>query len=200
MHTISRSTCGFGAAAAAVLALSAGAAWAHTGVGATGGFAAGVLHPILGPDHLLVMLAAGVWAGQHGGRARWALPAAFLTLVGVGLAVGMVTPAFALTEMLILASLVALGLLIALEKRFRVVWAAGLVALFAFFHGHVHGAEVPATASGLDYAAGVLAATALLLTCGLALHWALQRLSARWGARLAGLLALAGAGGIAFGA
>jgi len=200
MHLISRAVLGPGTASAAFLALSAGTAWAHTGVGETSGFIAGFTHPIFGLDHLLVMLAAGVWAGQHGGRARWALPAAFLALIAVGMAVGMATPAFALTEVLILLSLAVLGLLIALESRFRTVWAAGLVGLFAFFHGHAHGGEVPATASGLEYATGVLAATALLLAGGLAVQAGLARIGARMGTRIAGPLALAGAGGLALGA
>lgn len=196
MHLTKRTAFGLATIAALGAGLATGTASAHTGVGTASGFGAGFLHPILGLDHLAAMLAAGVWAGQLGGRARVALPGAFLALIAAGMALGMATPAFALTEVLILVSLAVIGLLIALEARLRTVWAAALVGLFALFHGHAHGHEAPATASGLEYALGALAGTALLLVAGLAAQHPFGRL----GARIAGLLALAGAGALAIGA
>jgi len=195
MHLAKRKAFGLGAVAAIAIGAAA-PAWAHTGVGPASGFAAGVLHPVFGLDHLAVMLAVGIWAGQLGGRARFALPGAFLVLIAAGLALGMALPAVAASEALILLSLAAMGLLIALEARFRVVWAAGLVGLFAFLHGHAHGSEAPLAASGLGYAAGVMLATALPIGAGLALQRGLRRL----GSRLAGLTALAAAAGLALSA
>lgn len=200
MQLTKRGARALGVIAAIIPILAAAPAWAHIGVGPASGLAVGLLHPLFGLDHLLVMLAVGVWAGQLGGRARLALPLAFLCLIAVGMAIGMATPAAAASEALILLSLLAMALLVASEARFRTVWAAGLVGLFALFHGHVHGSEVPATASGLGYGLGVLAATALLIGAGLALQLGLRRLGAGWGGRAIGLLALAGAGGLALSA
>lgn len=159
--------------------LGAAAAWAHTGLGAAGGLAAGLLHPLSGLDHLAVMLAIGLWAGQLGGRARLALPLSFFGLIAAGMALAAALPALAVSEVAVLATVVALGLLVGLELRLSAALAALLVGGFALIHGHAHGAEVPASASGLAYGAGVLAATALLLGGGLALRAVLGRAAAR---------------------
>jgi urease accessory protein len=167
MHLTKRTAFGLATIAALGAGLATGTASAHTGVGTASGFGAGFLHPILGLDHLAAMLAAGVWAGQLGGRARVALPGAFLALIAAGMALGMATPAFALTEVLILVSLAVIGLLIALEARLRTVWAAALVGLFALFHGHAHGPEVTEGVAGIEYMAGFALATAMLHGVGI---------------------------------
>ena len=173
------------------VALAATAASAHTGVGATSGLAAGLAHPVFGLDHLIVMLAVGLWAGQLGGRARLALPLSFFGLIAAGMALAVVLPVLAVSELAVLAPVLALGLLVGLEVRLSTTLAALLVGGFALVHGHVHGAEVPATASGLAYGAGVLTTTALLLAGGVALRAMLGRAAAR----VAGLAAVA-VGGI----
>lgn len=182
-------TCGLGTLL--VAGLAATAASAHPGIGGASGFTSGLAHPILGLDHLIAMLAVGLWAGQLGGRARLALPLTFLGVMAAGMALAMVLPALAIGELAVLASLVVLGLLVGLEVRLSTTIAALLVGVFAVFHGHLHGTEVPATASGLGYASGVLAMTALLLAGGVALRSVLGRASAR----AAGLAALI-AGGV----
>lgn len=184
-------TWGLGTLLAAGLAATAAAA--HTGGGAAGGLGAGLLHPALGLDHLIAALAAGLWAGQLGGRTRVALPLCFLALTAAGLGLAVALPAPAAVELAILASLVLLGLLLAFEVRLSAGVAAILVGGFAVLHGHAHGSEVPAAASGLGFGAGVLTTTALLLAGGVALHGLLGRASAR----LAGALALLAGGALA---
>lgn len=175
-----------GLASLTLACLSAGAASAHIGIGPTSGLAAGLAHPILGLDHLATMLAVGIWAGQLGGRARLALPLSFLALFAAGMALAAIVPTLAVPELAVLASLLALGLLVAFEVRLSLIVAAVLVGLFALFHGHLHGTETPATASGLAYGTGALLTSSGVLAGGLAL----QRLLGRLPARLAGGLAL----------
>lgn len=188
MRTANKLTLGLGTLLAAGTATAA--ASAHTGAGVTVGIAAGMAHPVLGLDHLIAMLAVGLWAGQLGGRARVALPLACLGLVAVGMALAATLPALAFSELAILASLVAFGLLLAFEVRLSIGSAALVVGGFALFHGHAHGAEVPAAAGAIGYAVGVLSMTALLLAGGVAL----QGVVARASARAAGLLALLAGG------
>lgn len=189
MRTANKLILGLGTLLAAGMA--AAAASAHTGTGVTVGLAAGMAHPVLGLDHVIAMLAVGLWAGQLGGRARLALPLTCLGLVTVGLALAATLPALVLGELAILASLVAFGLLLAFEVRLSLGLAALVVGGFALFHGYAHGAEVPAAAGGIGYAVGVLTMTALLLAGGVVL----QRIFARASARAAGLVALL-AGGV----
>ena len=154
---------------AAAMSLLAAPAYAHVGVGETASFAAGLAHPFFGLDHLVVMIAVGAWAALKGGRALWAWPAAFVTVMLVGGGLAMAHVAVPFVEPAILASVVALGLLVALAIDLP-VWAGGVVVgLFALFHGHAHGSEIPASASGLDYAAGFALATVALHLLGIAL-------------------------------
>ncbi len=153
---------------AAGLALVASPAFAHVGVGATSGFAAGFHHPLSGLDHMTVMVAVGLWAALKGGRALWVWPAAFVGVMLVGGALGMLHMPLPFVEPAILASVVALGLLVALAVDLPVWVGAVIIGSFALFHGHAHGTEVPETVSGIEYMAGFALATAFLHGVGIA--------------------------------
>jgi urease accessory protein len=142
-------------------------ALAHTGNGLVHGFGAGFAHPIGGVDHLLAMFAVGLLAAQLGGRALWRVPASFvLTMIGGSIAgfSGFELPG---TEFAIGISVVAIAMPVALALGMPVPFAMALVALFAFFHGYAHGAELPAGAGALPYIAGFALATAIIHGVGI---------------------------------
>ncbi|MBF0094561.1 MAG: HupE/UreJ family protein [Alphaproteobacteria bacterium] len=151
-----------------VLLLSGGAAEAHTfgvhGAGLVQGFG----HPFGGLDHLLAMVAVGLWAAQQGGRALWLVPAAFMTSMVAGGGLGLAGAPLPMVELGIAASLMVLGAVVALSFRPPVWVGMALVGLFALFHGHAHGAEMPEAAFPVLYAAGFVAATGLLHAVGVA--------------------------------
>jgi urease accessory protein len=161
-------------------------AHAPTGVGGTSGLAEGAVHPLAGWDHLLAMLTVGLWAGQRGGRAVWLVPLAFIAVMAMGgaLAVGGISLPW--VEPGVAASVLVLGTLVAAAVRLPVAASAALVAAFALVHGHAHGAELPATASGLAYAVGFMATTAGLHLCGVAAATFWQRTGAAATVRIAG--------------
>jgi urease accessory protein len=173
----------------AVLALLPAVASAHPGH--DGGhdlgwdFSGGFVHPLGGLDHLLAMIAVGVWAAQLGGRARWLVPATFVGVMTLAASFGQHGFVPAGMEQMIAASLLAFGLLVATTKRLPLAAGLGLTALFASFHGFAHGAEIPATSGGLSYGLGFIAATVLLHGIGLALGHVSTRQSA-WFAKTAG--------------
>lgn len=176
-----------------------GTALAHTGAGDTGhGLLAGLVHPLTGVDHLLAMVAVGLWAGLVGGRARIAFPAAFLGMMIVAGAWGMTGAALAGVEIGIAVSVLVLGLAIALRANPPLLAGAAACAIFAIFHGHAHGAELPEAAAGFAYALGFVLATAALHMIGLQLAQLLTARSllatrlAGGGVALAGLALLAG--------
>jgi urease accessory protein len=152
---------------AAALALLPTAALAHTGVGDTSGFMHGFAHPISGLDHILAMVMVGVFAWQLGGRALWLVPATFVLVMALGGVLGVAGIAVPYVETGIALSVVVLGAVVALGVKAPVAAAMGLVGLFAIFHGHAHGAEMPEDAGGLTYAAGFMIATALLHAAGM---------------------------------
>jgi urease accessory protein len=154
----------------ALLALTPpAAAFAHTGVGAHGSpFVSGLLHPLLGPDHLLAMVAVGIFAAMSGGRARWACPASFVGAMLVGGFLGFEGANLPVIEPAILASVIVLGLAIAFAVRPPLSLACGVIAVFGVAHGYAHGSEGPAL-GGLPYAIGFVVATAALHGVGLAL-------------------------------
>lgn len=166
------------------LLMSAGAASAHTGVGATGGFAHGFLHPIGGLDHVLAMVTVGGFAALLGGRAIWLVPAAFVSMMIVGGIMGVSGVGLPFVEAAIALSIVVLGGALAFGRSIPVVLAMALAGLFAVFHGHAHGTEMPVAASGLVYGAGFVLATALLHAAGLGAGLAASRLGGETGARL----------------
>jgi urease accessory protein len=157
--------------AAAFVAVGCERAQAHTGAEHAVSFAVGVRHPWSGLDHMLAMVAVGLWAGVNGGKARWAWPAAFVGVMVVGGALGVAGVALPMVEPGILASVVVLGLLVLAAIRLPVAAGAALVALFALLHGHAHGAELPAAGAAASYAAGFAIVTALLHGIGLAVAY-----------------------------
>lgn len=150
-----------------VVTLSASPALAHTGVGVVGGFSAGFSHPILGFDHLLAMIAVGLWGAQIGGRALWELPVTFPLVMAIGGALGISGVPLPHVEVLIGLSVLLLGLAIAVAFK-PASWLAMIgVGLFAIFHGHAHGAELPNAADPIAYAVGFVVATGLLHLAGI---------------------------------
>jgi len=143
------------------------AALAHTGLEHAVSFASGFKHPWSGLDHMLAMVAVGLWAGLSGGRALWAWPVAFVGVMLAGGALGIAGVSVPMVESGILASAIVLGLLVLAAVRLPVAIGAVLVAAFALLHGHAHGAELPAHAAAATYAAGFALATALLHGLGL---------------------------------
>lgn len=178
----------------ALLALSS-AAEAHVGAGGTSGLGAGLAHPLSGFDHVLAMLAVGLYAGQRRGRALWLVPLSFVTLMAVGGILGAAGVAIPFVETGIAASILLLGCLVWSRARLPVAASAILAGLFAIFHGHAHGTEMLATASGLAYGAGFLAATAGLHALGIALSLSIERAGRGRLVRYAGA-AIAAAGAI----
>ena len=173
-------------------------AYAHVGIGTTSSFTAGFMHPLSGLDHMTVMIAVGLWAALKGGKAIWAWPAAFAGVMLGGAALGMAHVPVPFVEPGILASVVALGLLVALAVDLPVSAGVAIIGLFALFHGHAHGTEVPENAGGLEYMAGFAVATALLHATGIAAGLSLG-LRFRGLARVAGAACAAIGVGLAFG-
>jgi urease accessory protein len=173
-----------------------GVAWAHVGVGETSGFAHGFFHPITGVDHVLAMVAVGMFAANLGGRALWAVPLTFVGVMAVGGALGIGGIEIPFVETGIAVSVIVLGAAVALRGKWPVVGAMALVGLFAIFHGHAHGAEMPVDASGLEYAAGFMIATALLHAVGIGIGLGLTKVGQQHAPRLvqAGGAAMAIAG------
>lgn len=173
-----------------------GSALAHTGVGDTSGFFVGFAHPIGGLDHVLAMVAVGLLAALLGDRALWLVPAAFMITMTAGGALGLASVNLPFVELGIGLSVVALGAAVALQVNMPVSTALGFVGLFAIFHGHAHGSEMPETVSGFTFAAGFIAATAMLHCIGVGLGLTIGRLT-RVSQAAGGLIALTGIGLVA---
>jgi urease accessory protein len=168
---------------------------AHPGHGPITGFVAGVQHPLSGMDHLLAMIAVGLWAGLSGGRRAWLWPTAFVSSMVAGSIIGMSQVVIVSVEPVILASVMVLGLATALGLRAPLVVGGTLIAVFGMAHGYAHGMEIPHTASGLDFAAGFTLATGLLHLMGLLAAVRLCQLRLGFVARVAGgAIAIAGIG------
>ena len=166
----------------------ANSALAHIAVGQTDSFASGIAHPLHGADHILVMLAVGLWGVLAGGRATWVWPMAFVAAMLAGFAAATAGLQMPFVEPAIWSSIVILGLLVALAVKAPVWLGAVITGFFAFFHGHVHGTEAT-TASLIPYAAGFALATAGLHAAGIGLGLLAER--------SIGKLALRGLGGLA---
>jgi urease accessory protein len=151
---------------AAALTLVPTAAFAHPGIGEMHGFTHGFAHPLGGLDHMLAMVTVGIFAWQLGGRALWLVPAAFVAAMALGGALAMTGVPVPMVETGIAASVIVLGATVALGIKAPVAIAMGLVGLFAIFHGHAHGAEMPL--ASLPYGVGFIAATAMLHGIGIA--------------------------------
>ncbi|CDM61580.1 MULTISPECIES: HupE/UreJ family protein [Rhizobium] len=180
----------------AAAALAPSLAFAHTGVGQTVGFLHGFSHPVSGLDHVLAMVLVGLIAWQIGGRALWLVPLTFVSVMAIGSALGMMRIALPFVEAGIALSVIVLGAVVALGIQAPVAIAAGVVGLFAIFHGHAHGSEMPAAAGGVAYAAGFMLATAALHLAGIGLGYLIGKVSEQRGAVVArsagGIAALAG--------
>ncbi|QDG79037.1 HupE/UreJ family protein [Labrenzia sp. PHM005] len=151
--------------AAAFTALTASPAFAHLDPAAHGSFAAGFTHPIFGLDHVLAMIAVGLWAALIGGRSVWLLPSTFVGAMLIGFAVSMAGLPLPYVEPTILASVVVLGLVVALALRLPTWLSVVLITLFGTCHGHAHGGEM-GSAGLFGYAAGFVLATAILHAAG----------------------------------
>jgi urease accessory protein len=169
----------------ASLVLMPSLALAHPGIpGHTHDLASGFMHPIGGLDHVLAMVAVGLFAAQLGGRALWLVPASFVAAMAAAGIAGMSGIALPLTETGIALSVIVLGGAIALRLAMPVAAAMALVGFFAIFHGYAHGIETPETASGLLYGLGFVAATALLHGLGIGIGLLVGRLDAGYGRKL----------------
>jgi urease accessory protein len=168
------------------IAASPALAYAHPAAGSVNGLIDGMAHPLGGLDHLCAMIGVGLWAAQRGGRAIWLAPLAFIVVMAVGGALGMLAVSVPFVEQSIVASVLILGILIAASIRLPLLLSVLIVGTFALFHGHAHGAEMPHTASGLMYGAGFIAATALLHSIGVGVGLLARQTGASWVIRCAG--------------
>ncbi len=170
--------------------LAALPAGAHTADGVAGGFISGFLHPVAGWDHVIAMVAVGLWGAFLGRPAVWLLPVVFPMVMALGGALGVVGVPLPGVEIGIALSAVVLGAMVALAARPPLAVAAVIVGVFAIFHGHAHGTELPQSASPVAYSLGFVIATGLLHAVGIGFS-----LLSRW--PLGQQLVRAGGGAIA---
>jgi urease accessory protein len=183
--------------AAALLGVLAWPAWAHVEAGQAAGFLAGFGHPISGLDHVLAMVAVGIWGAQLGLPAIWILPVTFPIVMALGGLLGLLGTPLPGVEIGIAASAILLGAAVMTERRLPLYAAAALVGFFAVFHGHAHGTELPPGQRGLLYSLGFVVATGCLHAIGIAIgaihRWPAGRIALRiagGGVGLAGLFFL----------
>ena len=179
----------------ALLVAYASAASAHEGAGIAGGFISGFLHPIFGWDHVVAMVAVGLWGAFLGSPAIWVLPVVFPLVMAFGGALGVMGIPVPAVETGIAASAVVLGSMVAFAVRPPIWVAAIIVGAFAIFHGHAHGTELPSAANPLAYSLGFVLSTGLLhlsgIAFGLLVRWPAGKIAVQAGG---GLIALAGVG------
>ncbi len=178
---------------ALILASFSTSAFAHAQVGQATGFLTGFLHPLTGLDHIIAMVAVGLWGAQLGAPAIWMLPVTFPMVMAFGGFLGLIGVPVQGVEIGIALSGVLLGAAVMTESRPPLIVAAALVAVFAICHGHAHGAELPPETSGLTYSIGFVVATGLLHACGIGIgtihRWSYGRLALRG---LGGLISVGG--------
>jgi urease accessory protein len=160
-------------------------AFAHLDPVEHGSLAAGFSHPLFGLDHILAMVAVGLWAAQQGGRTLWMAPVAFVGTMALGFAAAVAGLPLPFVEPVILASVIFIGIAIALALPIPTSAVAGLVGFFAVFHGHAHGGELGA-AGAWQFALGFILATGLLHTVGIGAGLLLSRVSGKVLTRIAG--------------
>lgn len=157
--------------------------WAHAGSGEAGGFLIGMQHPISGWDHVLAMIAVGLWGAQLGAPAVWVLPVVFPMMMALGGNLGLMGFPVPGVELGIAISAIVLGLMVLAEARPKIKLAMIVVAFFAIFHGHAHGTELPAGQSGLLYSIGFVVATGCLHGAGIGIglihRWPIGKLVLR---------------------
>ncbi|MEQ8485538.1 MAG: HupE/UreJ family protein [Pseudomonadales bacterium] len=159
---------------------------AHAGHDAGSGFLSGLAHPVLGADHLVAMVAVGLWGAILRAPALWLLPVVFPMVMAIGGALGVLGVPLGFVEPVIALSAVALGLLVAFAVGMPLTVAMILVGVFALFHGHAHGTELPEAANPFAYALGFVIATGLLHLCGVALGMLLRWPAGSWVVRGSG--------------
>ena len=179
-----------------VLLAGTAQAFAHAGAGdAAGGLIAGFLHPVLGWDHVVAMVAVGLWGAFLGLPAIWVLPVVFPLVMAFGGALGVAGVRLPGVEIGIAASAIVLGAMVATATRPPLPLAAAIVGAFAIFHGHAHGTELPDAANPIAFSLGFVISTGLLHVCGIAfgllVRWPAGRLAVR---AAGGLIALVGVG------
>ena len=183
-----------------VALLLATPAFAHTGEG-SGGFLAGLAHPVFGPDHVVAMIAVGLWGAFLGAPAIFLLPIVFPLVMAFGGVLGMLGAPLPAVETGIASSAIVLGVMVALAARPPLWIAAVLVGAFAIFHGYAHGRELPDGANAVAYSAGFVIATGLLhltgIAFGLLTRWPAGRLAVRGAGGVVALVGLAYLGGLA---
>ena len=161
----------------------ASSAQAHVEQGQAVGFVTGLEHPWSGFDHVLAMIAVGLWGAQLGNPAMWILPVTFPMVMSLGAMMGLLGIPLPGIEIGIAVSAILLGGMVLGEVRPKLVVAAVLVGFFAIFHGHAHGTELPAGQSGLLYSMGFVIATGCLhgigITIGLVHRWPTGKLALR---------------------
>jgi urease accessory protein len=162
------------------------AAFAHIGDHSHMSFSEGLMHPFTGLDHVLAMVAVGLWASQLGGRALYLLPLTFPVVMAAGAALGFGGVSLAWIEIGIALSVVVLGAMVAFRAQPSLAVSVPLIGLFALLHGYSHGVELPAEASALTYGLGFIVATAVLHLIGIGLGLSFNRLPVRFAARTAG--------------
>jgi urease accessory protein len=171
------------AAAALPTMLLVAPASAHTGEGGAGGFLTGFAHPLLGADHVVAMVAVGLWGALLGQPAIWLLPVVFPLVMAFGGVLGIVGVPIPSVETGIAASAIVLGAMVAFAARPPLWTAVLLVGAFAIFHGYAHGRELPGGADAVAFAAGFVIATGTLHLCGIAFgllaRWPAGRLAVR---------------------
>jgi urease accessory protein len=167
----------------ALLLVPALPAFAHAEQGQAVGFLTGLHHPISGLDHVLAMVAVGLWGAQLGPPAIWVLPVTFPLVMAFGGFLGLVGLPLPGVEVGIALSALLLGAAVAFEWRPPLAIAGVVVGVFAVFHGHAHGTELPPGQSGLTYSLGFVMATGCLHLCGIAVglmhRWPLGRVALR---------------------
>jgi urease accessory protein len=151
------------------LFVSSVSAHAHSEGGEVGGFVSGFTHPLFGADHIVAMVAVGLWGAFLGAPAVWLLPVIFPAVMAFGGALGVMGVPLPAIETGIAVSGIVLGLMVLLKSRPPLWIASVLVGIFAIFHGYAHGAELPASANPLTYSIGFVIATGLLHLSGIAL-------------------------------
>jgi urease accessory protein len=168
--------------AAALFAL-AGSACAHEGSAIGGGFSSGFMHPVLGWDHVVAMVAVGLWGAFLGRPAIWVLPIVFPMVMAVGGAIGLSGLHIPAVETGIAVSAVVLGAVVAFAVRPPIWVAAAIVGSFAIFHGYAHGVELPKAADPLAYSLGFVIATGMLhlvgIAIGLVVRWPAGKIAVR---------------------
>lgn len=176
--------------------LAAWPAWAHEQAGQAAGFVTGMLHPVSGLDHVLAMVAVGLWGAQLGAPALWLLPVTFPLVMAFGGFLGLLGVPLPGVETGIALSAILLGTMVATQSRPPLWLAATVVGFFAIFHGHAHGTELPAGESGLLYSIGFVIVTGALHATGIAIglihRWPRGRIALR------GAGAVIGAAGVFF--